>query len=287
MRLNVIDTLTRMRDIFATPLPGRADGLRELLRPMAEAMPWLTTGDLADFHHRGSGFRTDRDDDRYLAALDRLDGVPARIEAALRRAWEHQAAAVPGIRVADTVNVLLVLGDPDDAYLTETSHGYFGMGGIPGWIHLTVWPTEESLAGIADCAVHEFHHNVRYANVTWDPPTVQLGEQIVSEGLADAFVAELGGTPGYWAGPLPEGEFEAAYTTIVKNLSLTGMHNFSAYVHGDAAAARFGGTPVGLPAMAGYPVGRRIVEAHLAATGLSAAQSTALPSAEIITNAGL
>ncbi|TKK84282.1 peptidase [Herbidospora galbida] len=287
MKLNVIDTVTRMREIFATPLPGRAAKLGELLEPMAAAMPWLTTGALADFHHQGSGFRTDRDDDRYLPALDRLDGVLGRIETALLRAWDHQAAAVPDIRVADTVNVLLVLGNPDDAHLTETSHGYFGMGGIPGWIHLTVWPTEESLAGIADCAVHEFSHNVRYANVRWDPPTVQLGEQIVSEGLADAFVAELGGTPGYWADSLAEGEFEAAYRKIVDNLSLTGMQNFSAYVHGDAAAARFGGTPVGLPAMAGYPVGRRIVEAHLAATGLTAAQSTALPSAEIIANAGL
>ncbi|WP_062348703.1 DUF2268 domain-containing protein [Herbidospora yilanensis] len=287
MKLNVIDTVTRMREIFATPLPGRPGALGELLQPMADAMPWLDTGALADFHHRGSGFRADRDDDRYLPALDRLDGVLGRIEAELHRAWDHQAAAVPGIGVADTVNVLLVLGDPDDAYLTETSHGYFGMGGIPGWIHLTVWPTEESLAAIASCAVHEFHHNVRYANVTWDPPTVRLGEQIVSEGLADAFVAELGGTPGYWADSLPEGEFEGAYRKIVDNLSLTGMHNFSAYIHGDAAAARFGGTPVGLPAMAGYPVGRRIVEAHLAATGLTAAQSTALPSAEIIANAGL
>ncbi|GAB1818463.1 DUF2268 domain-containing putative Zn-dependent protease [Herbidospora sp. RD11066] len=190
---------------------------------------------------------------------------------------------MPGIKAADTVNVLLVLGNPDDAYFMQTGHGYLGMGGIPGWIHLTIWPTEEALAGIVGCAVHEFHHNVRYANVVWDPPTVRLGEQIVSEGLADAFVAELGGAPGYWAGPVSE----EAYTTIVGNLSLTGMHNFAAYVLGDEAATRFGGTPAGLPPMAGYPVGRRIVEAHLAATGLTAAQSTALPSAEIIANAGL
>nr|WP_062340206.1 DUF2268 domain-containing putative Zn-dependent protease [Herbidospora sakaeratensis] len=287
MKLNLIDTVTAMRAVFAAPLAGRPALLGDLLAPMAAAMPWLTTGALADFHHQGSGFRTDRDDDRYPPALDRLDGVLPRIEAALHRAWEHQVAAVPDITVADTVNVLLVLGNPDDAYLTGTSHGYFGMGGIPGWIHLTIWPTEESVGAIADCAVHEFHHNVRYANVTWDPPTVQLGEQIVSEGLADAFTAEVGGTLGYWANSLAEGEFEGAYRKIVDNLSLTGMRNFSAYVHGDAAAARFGGTPVGLPAMAGYPVGRRIVEAHLAATGLTAAQSTALPSAEIIANAGL
>ncbi|WP_062436481.1 DUF2268 domain-containing protein [Herbidospora daliensis] len=283
MKLNVIDSVSRMREILAVPLPGRPAALGDLLEPMAAAMPWPAAGALADFHHQGSGFRTDRDDARYLPALDRLDGVLPRIEAALHRAWEHQKAAVPGIRVADTVNVLLVLGDPDDAYLTGTCHGYFGVGGFPGWIHLTIWPTEESVGAIADCAVHEFHHNVRYANVVWDPETVQLGEQIVSEGLADAFTAELGGTPGYWAGTPDEG----AYRKIVANLSLTGMGNFAAYVLGDAAAARFGGTPVGLPAMAGYPVGRRIVEAHLAATGLSAAQSTALTSAEIIANAGL
>lgn len=281
MRLNVIDTVAVMRRILATPLAER--GVEVLLGPMVAAMPWLATMPLNDFHQHGMGFRVDRDDDRYPAALDRLDGVLPRVEAALLRAWDHQVAAVPGIRAADTVNVLLVLGNPDDRYLMETCHGYLGVGGIPGWIHLTMWPTEETLAGIAGCAVHEFHHNVRYANVVWDPPTVQLGEQIVSEGLADAFVAELGGVPGYWTAP----GSEEAYTAIVEKLSLTGMQNFSPYVLGDEAAARFGGTPAGLPAMAGYPVGRRIVEAHLKATGLTAAQSTALPSAEIIANAGL
>jgi uncharacterized protein YjaZ len=50
------------------------------------------------------------------------------------------------------------------------------------------------------------------------------------------------------------------------------MQNFAAWVHGDATAARFGGTPVGLPTGAGYAVGNRLVDAYLAATGQSAAE---------------
>ncbi|GAA0966946.1 hypothetical protein GCM10009555_009960 [Acrocarpospora macrocephala] len=291
MKLIVHDTAATIGGILARPLPERAEALSGLIGPMLAAMPFLGTGDLAAFHHRGSGFRVDRDDDRYPAALHRLRaaGVWERVEAEVTRAWEHQRAAVPGIRAAEEVNVVLVLGDPDDDWLIGHNRGLFGMGAIPGWIHLTVWPTDDNIDLIAHCAVHEFNHNVRYANVVWNPATVELGEQIVSEGLADAFVRELSGESalGPWATALRPEDFDHAYRTITAALGLTGMANFSAYVHGDTSARRMGAEPVGLPDMAGYPVGLAIVDAHLKATGLTAAASTALPSKEIIANAGL
>jgi uncharacterized protein YjaZ len=287
----VHDTASAMAELLAAPIEQRADALREILRPVKEAMPWMGDIDLVDMHHRGCGFRVDRDDDRYLAALRRMSdaGVRERISASLSRAWAHQSAATPGIRHADTVNVILVLGDPDDDHLVVRNKGYFGMGSFPGLIHLTLWPTDENIDRIGGCAVHELNHNIRYSNVVWDPATVTVGEQIVSEGLAEAFVREVAGAEamGPWATSLEGAELDSAYDKIVAALGVTGMENFTAYVHGDGTAERMGVRPVGLPDLAGYPVGLRIVDAHFAASGLTAAQSTALPREQILANAGL
>ncbi len=56
----------------------------------------------------------------------------------------------------------------------------------------------------------------------------------------------------------------------------------TAWVHGDATAVRFGATPVGLPTGAGYAVGNRLVDAYLAATGLTAAGALLADAAEVI-----
>lgn len=91
--------------------------------------------------------------------------------------------------------VLLVLGDPTDEFFQTTSLGMNANGSVPGYIYLNVWPSPENLARLEATAVHELHHNVRYApgNVVWDPATVTVGEYVVSEGSADAFARELYG----------------------------------------------------------------------------------------------
>ena len=75
MRLIVHDTAATIGGILARPLPERAAALSGLLGPMVAAMPFLGVADLAAFHHRGSGFRVDRDDDRYAAALETRDSA--------------------------------------------------------------------------------------------------------------------------------------------------------------------------------------------------------------------
>jgi uncharacterized protein YjaZ len=60
------------------------------------------------------------------------------------------------------------------------------------------------------------------------------------------------------------------------------MQNFTAWVHGDATAARYGATPVGLPTGAGYAVGNRLVDAYLAATGTTAAEALLVDRDEVI-----
>ncbi|WP_435250767.1 DUF2268 domain-containing protein [Streptomyces cucumeris] len=291
MKIIVHDTASAMLELLGRPLEQRADALREMLEPLRSALSVMGDMDLVQLHRMGSGFRLDREDPRYLPALRQMveAGVWRRIEESLTAAWERISGAVPGIGHAETVHVVLVLGDPDDDHLTVRSAGYFGSGGIPGAIHLLMWPTETSLAKIGHAAAHELHHNVRYANVVWNPATVTVGEHVVAEGLAEAFVRELAGEGalGPWSGALTGPGLDSAYDRITSDIDVAGMQNLTAYVLGDATARRMGQPTVGLPDFAGYAVGLRIVDAHLAASGLTAAESTALPAREILVNAGV
>ncbi|MFE1171354.1 DUF2268 domain-containing protein [Streptomyces sp. NPDC058773] len=291
MKIVVHDTASAMLDLLQRPLDERPDALREILSPLRSAMSPMGDVDPVQMHQQGSGFRLDRDDPRYVPALRRMQdaGVWERIEETLTTAWERIGAAAPGIRHADTVHVVLVLGNPDDEHLMGRSAGYFGMGGFPGAIHLTMWPTEHSLQKIVCGAAHELHHNVRYANVVWNPTAVTVGEYVVAEGLAEAFVRELVGEQGmgHWSKALTGAPLDRAYEKITADIDVAGMQNLTAYVLGDATAQLMGQQPVGLPDFAGYAVGLRIVDAHLSASGLSAAESTALPAREILGNAGV
>ncbi|MFE5542110.1 DUF2268 domain-containing protein [Streptomyces sp. NPDC056519] len=291
MKIIVHDTYSSLRSILREPLQDRAVALQDVLSPLQEAMAMLGGLDVVQFHHIGSGFRTDREDPRYLPALERMHAadVWGQAESRLAAAGERLLSAVPGIKHAETVHVVVMLGDPDDEHLTIRNSGHLGMGGIPGLIHLTMWPTETSLAKIGHAAAHELHHNVRYANVAWNPMTVTVGEQVVAEGLAEAFVRELDGEDamGPWTRQSAGPEADRAYEKVTAGIDVAGMQNLTAYVHGDATAQRMGQQPVGLPDFAGYAAGLRIVDAHLAASGLTAAQSTALPAREVLTNAGV
>ncbi|MGW7579044.1 DUF2268 domain-containing protein [Streptomyces sp. NPDC054765] len=290
MKIVVHDTASAMSDLFRRPLQERPDALRDMLSPLQGVLSPIGV-DVAQMHQAGSGFRTDREDPRHLTALRQMRdaGVWHRIESCLTAAWQRLSGAVPGIRAAETVHVVLVLGNPDDDLLTVRNAGYYGMGGIPGAIQLTMWPTATSLAKIGYAAAHELHHNVRYANVAWNPRTVTVGEQVVAEGLAEAFVRELAGerAMGPWATGLSGAALDDAFEKVATGMDVAGMQNLPAYVYGDATARRMGQRPVGLPDFAGYAVGLRIVDAHLAASGLTAARSTALPAREILTNAGV
>ncbi|MFJ5546442.1 DUF2268 domain-containing protein [Streptomyces sp. NPDC093225] len=290
MKIIVHDTASSMLDLLQRPLEERPDALREMLSPLHSVMS-IAGVDVVQMHQMGSGFRIDHEDPRYLTALRQMRDarVWEQIEDCLATAWERLSGAVPGARSAETVHVVLVLGDPDDELLTVRNAGYLGMGGIPGAIQLTMWPTETSLARIGYAAAHELHHNVRYANVVWNPMTVTVGEQVVAEGLAEAFVRELAGEPamGPWTTALCGPELNDVCEKVASAIDVAGMQNLPAYVYGDAIAQRMGHQPVGLPDFAGYAAGLRIVDAHMAASGLTAAQSTALPARDILANAGV
>ncbi|MGK5638832.1 DUF2268 domain-containing protein [Streptomyces sp. URMC 126] len=291
MKIIVHDTATAMLDLLRRPPTERPDALRDLYAPLAAPMSVVGGFDPVRAHRMGSGFPLGHDDPRLPAALHRMRdaGVWDRVQDSLAAAWERLDAAVPGVGHAETVHVVIVLGDPDDHHLTVRSSGYFGLGGFPGAIQLVMWPTDAALRGIGHAAAHELHHNVRYANVVWDPATVTVGEHVVAEGLAEAFVRELAGEQGLcpWTRELTGDRLDAAYERITADIDVAGMGNALSYVLGDATARLMGQEPVGLPDFAGYAVGLRIVEAHRAATGLTAAESVALPAGEILRGAGV
>ncbi|WP_242676711.1 DUF2268 domain-containing putative Zn-dependent protease [Rhodococcus sp. ABRD24] len=192
--------------------------------------------------------------------------------------------ATPSIEVPD-ITVLIVLGDPGNDYFMESAKGMSGNGSTFGYISLTFWPTPQNLDRLEATAVHELNHNLRYSpgGVIWDPSVVNVGEQVVSEGLADAFARQLYGDElGYSLIGVPHLSDETVFAKVVSGLEVTGMQNFTAWIHGDAAARRFGGEPVGLPTGAGYAVGSRLVDTYLAKTGRTAADALHISSREII-----
>ncbi|MGX1949621.1 DUF2268 domain-containing protein [Streptomyces anulatus] len=290
MKIVVHDTASAQLALLRLPPARRPDALREMLAPLQEVMSRVGVGDLVETHRAGSGFPLDREDPRLPEALERMREarVWERVEESLAAARERLSTAAPGARTAGTVHVVLVLGDPDDPMMS-LNQGYFGLGGIPGAILLMMWPTATSLAKIGHAAAHELHHNVRYANVDWDPMAVTVGEQVVAEGLAEAFVRELAGEDamGPWATSLSGAELDAACAKMAAGIDVAGMRNLSPYVFGDRTALQLGQEPVGLPDFAGYAVGLRFADAHLAASGLTAAASVALPAREVLGNAGV
>ncbi|MFG1707357.1 DUF2268 domain-containing protein [Nonomuraea sp. M3C6] len=280
MEFIVHDTLTAMAELLGQPVERRAGALREMLAPMRSAIPM--PGDIVDIHHHGGGFRADADDPRYLPAIRRM--IEADVLGQVRRELVRASERLIGAKQAESLQVMFVLGNPDDEHLMNGSGGYYGMGGSPGWLYLLGWPSEEVIGRIAHCAVHEFHHNVRYTNVEWNPATVTVGEHVVAEGLAEAFVRELSGPEamGPWSSMVTGEAFDLAYERIMADFDLAGMRHTPAYVLGDSAMRKFGQEPRGIPDMAGYAVGLRLVDQALAATGLTAAEATLLPAPELM-----
>ena len=244
---------------------------------------------LKQIHERGDGFRVGIDDPRYAGALATLVEANAwgQLRRELARAWEYQRAVLPGIHHPESVEVVLTLGNPDDPVFMERTHGYYGMGSIPGSIWMVAWPTDYNVSRIGACGVHELAHNLRTPNV--EGP-FDLAEWVIHEGLAEVFTTEVCGqdSTGAWYASVTGKVFDATWEKVTGAFG-TGRSfpDWTPYVLGDEVGGRMGLRPVGVPHMGGYAIGRAIVERYLAATGLKAAQAIVRPATEILAGAGL
>lgn len=287
MTITVLPTDHGMRAVLTAPEADRAERVREMLAPAAGMYRFFPGEvDLATMHAQSLGFPLERALEETRAALATLENARAweRVHAALTDAVQQQLRATPTITVPD-LTVVLVLGDVTDRYFMTEARGLSGNGSMTGYLMLTLWPTEENLARLEASAVHELHHNMRYApgGVVWDPATVTVGEHVISEGLADAFARHLYGDQlGYSPIGAVHLRDDAVFEKVISGLGVTGMQNFGAWVLGDAAAVRFGAAPVGVPTGAGYAVGNRLVDTYLAATGRDVTEALHTPSEEII-----
>lgn len=290
MTITVLDTHQQMHEILGAPAADRPELVRRMAEPAAGLYRYFPgEADLVSMHRMTGGFPLDRDEARCREALGRMReaDVWGRVDLALESGIAQLQTAVPDFDIPD-ITAYILLGDPGDDYFMEHALGMTGNGSVSGYIALTFWPFEEVLARVEATAVHELHHNVRFApgGAAWDPATVTVGDHVVSEGLADAFARQVYGDGlGYARIGVPHLHDDEVFAKVVSGLGVTGMENFGAWVLGDEAATAFGGTPIGLPTGAGYAAGNRLVDRYLAATGRTAAEAVHADAREIIDTA--
>ena len=287
IEIDVRDDSVALARLFTLPVGARLEALAEMNG--VSSFDGSAMARLRQTHEQGDGFRVNVDDPRYPEALQRLVDADAwgQLRRQLAKAWEYQRALLPGIRHPERIQVSLTLGNPDDAVFMERTLGYYGMGSVPGTIWLVAWPTDYNITRIGACGVHELAHNLRTPNIETG---FNLAEWVIHEGLAEVFCVEVCGaaSTGAWYAGLSADEVDDAYEKVTGAFDTgNGFSDWTPYVLGDVIAERFGGRPVGIPHMAGYAVGRRIVERYLDAIGLKAAHIIARPASEILAGAGV
>ncbi|PAK55718.1 DUF2268 domain-containing protein [Paenibacillus sp. 7541] len=175
------------------------------------------------------------------------------------------------------------LGNPDSRALT-INEGYSGFGGIPGFIWATLLPNEYTIPRMKAALAHECNHNVRYQFIQWDH-TVNLGELMVSEGLAESYATFLYGEE--WLGPwVAKTDAETLNRRIKpvlrEQLHVTGLDQCAPYLYGDEIAKLQNLQPVYMPYSAGYACGYYLIQYYLRVTGRTIYEATITPAAQIL-----
>lgn len=297
MQIEAIDTLTGLRAALEAPADRRLDIFRsqvmEPLRPYWEPMlayaapkDQAEPGDPALAAARAFGYYTpDLGAESGLRALDQLAAARAwpQALAALQQAKDALAPEAHGVPL-DRVRFSLVLANP--AFMRERTGSYSGFGGWPGLTMVIVWPTDFNLPRLPSAAIHELHHNVRLRFEPWSEQTT-VGQYIVLEGLAEAFVAEQHGEAkvGPWARALSPEQIAALRPRFRENLTVAGYDQIRGYLFGDWAAEAMGFPAQGLPDFAGFTVGYELVRAYCTRTGRTVVEATYVPWQEIVEEA--
>lgn len=175
------------------------------------------------------------------------------------------------------------LGNPDNRALV-INEGYSGFGGIPGFIWGTILPNAYTIPRMKAALAHECNHNVRYQYIQWDH-TVNLGELIVSEGLAENYATFLFGEKllGPWVSKTNAETLNRHIKPVLREkLQLTGFDQFAPYLYGDDIAKLQNFKPVNMPYSAGYACGYYLIQYYLRKTGRTIFEATITPAAQIL-----
>ncbi|WFB55765.1 DUF2268 domain-containing protein [Paenibacillus sp. BR1-192] len=175
------------------------------------------------------------------------------------------------------------LGNPESRALI-INEGYSGFGGIPGFIWGTILPNEYTIPRMKAALAHECNHNVRYQYIQWDH-TVNLGELIVSEGLAENYATFMFGEEllGPWVTKTNAETLNRRIKPVLREqLQLTGFDQIAPYLYGDEIAKLQNSKPVNMPYSAGYACGYHLIQYYLRRTGKTIFEATITPAAQIL-----
>lgn len=294
MKLHIIDVEAIYRHLLAISDAEKRESLyrQELLAPFEGMMRIFGGGDPLALAKMWTLYTPEDFGGEMRHTIEELvDRMAAgnawrRSAAALERGVDAFAPYADRIRL-ETVTSALVLtnarrGNPIDG-------GYAGFGGIPGYVMVSFSQANDyTLPRVEGASVHELNHNVRFSVVPFIPMQVTVADYIVAEGLAESFAAELFGEEvvGYFVTDFSEEELVTARRIISDALDVTGFDAVRGYIFGDALAEFMGLPKAGVPNFAGYATGYRMVRQYLKRTGKSVAETTFLPSHEIIAESG-
>ena len=177
----------------------------------------------------------------------------------------------------------VILSDPQSP-MTVMAGDCFGDGGIPGSIIGSVVPNERSLRLLPVALAHETKQTVRWQFMQWSN-RITLADMIVSEGLAETFVAKMFGEDnvGKWVSETtPEVLREAIKPLVRENLETHAFQTLSSYLYGDEILSLRGGQPIGMPYCGGYACGYALIGHSLKKTGASIFDATITPTEELL-----
>lgn len=187
---------------------------------------------------------------------------------------------------ADELKFGLYIADPQKL---ELQKGYCGFGGIPGFIHVSIYPNAYNIPRIPAVIAHELHHNIRFSYFDWDHGNVTVGDYLVIEGLAESFAKELYGEDllGPWVTSFDQEDLSYSIEVIKDALHVKGFAEVSSYMFGEDIAKEQGYPPVGLSPFAGYAVGYEAVQSFMKANHVGILEATLLDTEEILSHCGL
>ena len=217
-----------------------------------------------------------------------------RAAQALDKGWAAFANYADRVTL-EQITFALLVADMGNA---PWSQGYTGFGGVPGYI-MTVYgtPDEYNLQRVEAATVHELHHNLM-ANIgkqggaafDWSDfmNSTTVADYMIGEGLAESFATELYGedVAGPWVTEFDEARMAEVKAKFREGLHLTGFNTIRSYIFGDLSMGNYDLPKTGLPPLAGYAIGYRVVQAYARRTGKSIVDTSFVPSAEIIEESG-